>query len=297
MKLIRVFFLIIGLFITPRLNAQHVTELVVEQVGQKVLVHYSLWGDSSYDVYLYVKTEGDARWQGPLNAVIGDVGPGQRPGSNKIISWDVLAERDKLVGDWVFGIQVKDDKIIKEAEQQAQTVSKGNVIINPYYGGPNLGKSLAKTLNTTSEISISGIGPAGIRLEYMLADRFGMGVDFIYNTFVFKYSEVDSVGATWSYKNGMNRTRIHLRFNYHLSSSNENLDRYLGLGAGTNNRKWYYGSDELGYIAADEVSATAIPFSMRLAFGIRYYFLENLGLNAEIGIGGPIVSAGLSVKF
>ncbi len=187
-----------------------------------------------------------------------------------------------------------------DSSLNAQTVSKGNVIIDPYYGGPNFGRGL-QTINTAIDrynAKITLIGPAGIRLEYLLSDRFGMGVDFIYNSIVGEYSNPDSTGEIYSYTAGMNRTRIHLRFNYHLASSSENLDLYLGAGAGTNSRKWHYESDQPGYNSADEKYYVAlIPVSMRFAFGIRYYFLENLGLNAEIGLGGPIVSAGLSVKF
>jgi hypothetical protein len=40
-----------------------------------------------------------------------------------------------------------------------------------------------------------------------------------------------------------------------------------------------------------------LPFSMRLCTGIRYYFSDNIGANMELGLGGPLVSLGLSLKF
>ena len=39
------------------------------------------------------------------------------------------------------------------------------------------------------------------------------------------------------------------------------------------------------------------PFSMRVCLGGRYFFTENYGLVGEIGLGGALVRAGLSIKF
>lgn len=57
-------------------------------------------------------------------------------------------------------------------------------------------------------------------------------------------------------------------------------------------------SDDIGF-NNDKVkfSGSLLPISMRLCTGIRYYFTPNIGLNAEIGVGGPIVSGGLSIKI
>ena len=40
-----------------------------------------------------------------------------------------------------------------------------------------------------------------------------------------------------------------------------------------------------------------LPVAFRLGIGLRYYFIENLGVCVEAGIGGPLVQAGLSEKF
>jgi hypothetical protein len=36
---------------------------------------------------------------------------------------------------------------------------------------------------------------------------------------------------------------------------------------------------------------------MKLAIGVHYYFNETIGINTEVGLGGPLISAGLSVKL
>ena len=67
----------------------------------------------------------------------------------------------------------------------AQTMSEGNVAIDLYYGFPNLYTSALRTAyaNSGSEenIKVGGIGPLGLRVEYMLADKVGLGADFGFN--------------------------------------------------------------------------------------------------------------------
>lgn len=182
-------------------------------------------------------------------------------------------------------------------------VEQGNVIIDPYYGGPNFGKSffdLFTTDNNIQGVELTGIGPCGGRVEYLLADNFGLGIDFIYNS-VAGTGTIDSlngdgtIARSYDTKLYSRRFRVHLRANYHFVQTDA-LDAYLGFGAGTNTRTIGITSD---YPNFDEgnVSGAIIPVSFRVAIGTRYYFTDNIGINAELGIGGPVVSAGLSIKF
>lgn len=195
----------------------------------------------------------------------------------------------------------------------SQANSTGNVIIDPYYGFPNFGASFAKNFETssTTNLQVKGLGPLGLRAEYMVADKIGVGFDVIYNSYDLTYSDtrVDSVydGSTdtWSstttvtdneYK--MQRLRIQARFNYHFEVSNPDLDAYFGVGAGSNNR--YRKAYENGKEVEDDTDLgnfTFLPVSFRLCTGLRYYFSENIGMNAEIGLGGPLISAGLSIRL
>ena len=168
-------------------------------------------------------------------------------------------------------------------------VEKGNVIIDPYYGFPNWGKAFSDLIvDPGGDVKTTGLGPLGGRVEDMLGDKFGLGVDFIYNTYSYTYS---TFGIVEDYQ--MSRTRVHLRFNIHFGD-NENLDTYFGVGAGLNSRKltWTYGTTDLSI-----GEAALLPVSMRFALGMRYYFHENIGFNVEIGLGGPTISLGPSIKF
>lgn len=185
----------------------------------------------------------------------------------------------------------------------SQAVSTGNFIFDAYYGAPNLGKSFFNSIedaSTTSNFTATGIGPAGLRGEYMIGETFGLGFDVIYNSNNIKYTQIDSLNPlnTYNYERTMNRLRVQLRFNFHFDVTNPNLDAYFGVAAGTNTRFRKVYIDEVES-TTDTFSGSGVllPFSLRVCSGMRYYFNQNFGLNAEIGLGGPLVSAGLSVKF
>lgn len=196
-----------------------------------------------------------------------------------------------LVG--AFGLLLMSSTSVAQVEQ-------GSIIIDPYYGYPNFGKGIAEGLVTGSEIQATGIGPLGLRAEYMLADNFGMGIDFIYNSAgaAGTYSVLDSTGASNTYTDEvlMQRIRVLLRLNYHFVQTDA-LDAYVGGGAGYNQRIWSYKSDDPNYIQPENTTGSLLPVALRLAVGMRYYFHPNIGINAELGLGGPVLSAGLSFKF
>lgn len=191
----------------------------------------------------------------------------------------------------------------------SQALYEGSFVIDPYYGGPNFGKTLVSVIaeNTNQDVHLHrrAIGPAGIRLEYLLDDSFGIGVDVIYNSIEGRYKEENQEFDTTSQMNvkvidnyavRLSRLRIQARFNYHFAITNPAVDVYLGVGGGSNTRFFEYtknGEDEENV----NLPATLFPVSMRLCGGFRYYFNQYIGLNAEFGLGGPVISGGLSLNF
>ena len=201
--------------------------------------------------------------------------------------------------------------VLSVGSSYGQGVSQGNVIIDAYYGFPNFGKSFLQAVEDANEgatnFKAGGIGPAGLRVEYMIADRIGLGVDVIYNSNTSSFTSLDSTyngnTDTWSTETNsleykMQRVRAQLRFNYHFNITNPNVDSYIGIGAGTNNRFRSTLENGVDITENDGISNfTLLPFSIRVAAGLRYYFTDNIGINAEIGIGGPVISGGLSIRL
>lgn len=200
--------------------------------------------------------------------------------------------------------------LLLSSNAMSQAAREGNFIIDPYYGGPNFGKAFLNLVednaNNASNVETGGIGPAGLRLEYMIGSQIGLGVDVIYNSNNITYTETDSIYnsneneyqvQTDEYEQNMRRLRVHVRFNYHFDITNPDLDGYAGIGAGTNNRfrSAFRNGDEIDDPMLND--NTLIPVSARICAGMRYYFTENLGLNLELGLGGPVISGGLSLKL
>lgn len=180
-------------------------------------------------------------------------------------------------------------------------VEQGSIIIDPYYGFPNFGKSWAQSIisDSSTNVNVIGIGPAGLRGEYLVSDNFGVGFDVIYNSVGadYNYTTWDTSGFTQTHTGTlkMQRLRVHLRLNYHFVQT-EVVDAYVGFGAGTNTRKISDVSTQSNY-NGQSITGAFLPVSMRVALGTRFYFTQNLGLNLELGLGGPVISGGVSLKF
>ena len=183
-----------------------------------------------------------------------------------------------------------------------------NQLIEPYLGFPNLGRLSAQIIDTSilekQDQKFSGIGPSGFRYSYMFSDAFSIGIDLMYNTLNEKYRTSQDVymNNAWTTINknmlvSTQRLRIHIRMNFHFSAFSDISDSYLGLGFGTNN-KWKKTSENGNVIEKISGSeAVILPFSFRLCYGYRYFFNYNWGIHGEVGLGGPLLSLGLSYKI
>ena len=184
-----------------------------------------------------------------------------------------------------------------------------NQLIEPYLGFPNFGRfssplGIDTSILEKQDQSFSGIGPSGFRYSYMFSDALSIGIDLMYNTLNEKYRTSQDVfmNNAWTTinKNMLILTqglRVQVRMNFHFLASNAMSDSYLGVGFGTNN-KWKKISENGNVIEKISGSEAVIfPFSLRLCYGYRYFFNYNWGINGEVGLGGPLLSLGLSYKI
>jgi hypothetical protein len=187
-----------------------------------------------------------------------------------------------------------------------QASFQGNHSFELYGGGPNFLKFDFFGLgpNSTSMIGTTSIPPSGVRYAYMITNDVSVGIDVMYNSFRQSYVSSDTVFVNnqWTYISSnytdfRSRLRVQARFNFLLPSSSPNVDSYIGLAVGTNNRwekQWKNDVLNYSYNSADLVS---VPVSARLCYGFRYFFNYNSALGAEIGVGGPLFSAQYTYKF
>lgn len=194
----------------------------------------------------------------------------------------------------------------------AQAVQQGNVLIDAYYGFPDLYKTVLRAGYETTDntgFKVGGIGPVGIRAEYMLGDKIGLGVDVGFTdanvqftrTSEYVYSEdgtslFTGIPVTYEDKAGTRKIGGMVTFNYHFLDSDA-LDAYAMLGAGYKQRTYYYETTQANYADGAEFKGIN-PIAFRIGAGMRYFFTDNIGANLAIGFGqGGLVNGGLSFKF
>ena len=189
----------------------------------------------------------------------------------------------------------------------AQTpVMTGNILFDPYFGIPT-GNVLWNNGSGENYKVKGGQFAYGGRLEYMIADDLGIGVDVNYVKTGFSYDSL-SVTSTYNATTGMydidstsglydytaQKTRIMVRINKHFVQT-DNVDAYFGAAAGYRlvSRTTTFGGEPV----TDQDEAL-IPVAFRLALGARFYFTQNIGAHIELGaFGGQIIEAGLAFKF
>ncbi len=191
----------------------------------------------------------------------------------------------------------------KPAGDGGDAMEQGKFAIDLYYGFPNLWTAVLKNAyensgSTQTNFSIKGFGPVGGRFEYMVSDNVGLGAEVNYSTTSVEYTDVVTSGAhpgIYDYRFAYNRLRIMGAFGLHFGQS-ENFDAFWAVRAGYAGRTYTQTTTDPDYSAINVKGLS--PLAFRTAIGVRYFFTDNIGLNAEIGIGGgPLMTAGLSFKF
>lgn len=93
--------------ITHIVKGQAVSNLHFEQSFKVIDVYYDLSGksDELFQINLYCSLDSGKTWGNPLNYVSGAVGENIKPGTKKKITWDVLKENEKLVGEIRFKVE------------------------------------------------------------------------------------------------------------------------------------------------------------------------------------------------
>ena len=197
---------------------------------------------------------------------------------------------------------------LSTSNASAQALGEGGVSIDAYYGFPNLYNTSFQALYSDGNelnLNVGGIGPVGIRAEYMLADKFGIGVDVSFSSakvgFDFEqsvYNETTNEFDQVTYSEEVRTSKISAiaTFNYHFI---DKVDFYAMFGAGYKNRNFAFSSNDPAFDEASaNVSVTLIPVALRLALGVRYFLTDNIGLSMQLGFGhSGVLNGGLAFKF
>lgn len=198
--------------------------------------------------------------------------------------------------------------VVLSFNSSAQAVEEGSIIVDVYYGFPNLYTTVFKAAYANSgdelNLKIRGLGPVGIRGEYLVTDKIGLGLDIGLNNTSLEFDEVsetfnsttgnfENVNYTYEFKTRKIGAIVCL--NYHFLN-NDKFDMFGTFGLGYANRSFDFTSTDPNYVATSVKSL--IPIGSKIGLGMRYFFTENIGANLQLGFGqGGILNAGISAKF
>lgn len=170
--------------------------------------------------------------------------------------------------------------------------------------GPNTGLNF-QTLSTINGDQdqfdfhrFNNLGSLGLRYDHLLTPSFSLGIDFY-------YLQRKSTGVVTEFNTGIkheaeyiiNRFKTQIRIAYHFPISNPNLDVYIGGGVGMNNQTRKLLINGSSTSRSEYPLIINFPISLRTYAGFRYSFSKHFGVNAELGIGGPILNAGFHFRF
>ncbi len=178
---------------------------------------------------------------------------------------------------------------------QAQTYSIGTTVIDVFAGGPNMSKLFVGGAASTNEgnETLTGVLPIGLRAEYMVTEKFGIGLELSYASGkrVYDYTQNDTA---FTITGEHSKMRVLPTFNFHFLD-NETVDLYVALGVGLKDVSYVWSSTN--NIDTDDLDLPTGKISSKLAIGTRIFFTDNIGANFAFGIGGPLVNGGLSIRI
>ncbi len=179
----------------------------------------------------------------------------------------------------------------------AQAVTKGDIIVDGYIGGPQLISRISSSVDGY-ELKSRGFGPFGGRVEYMVTETSSIGVESNYASTKLTATYDDNIDS-YKQTTSINRFRIFPRYAIHFGSNKVDVFYHVGLGIAL----WSVNSeinDPSSTVAEDQkfTSSSSGPvIAFRTGIGARYFFTKNLGINADFGLGGALFTLGLSGKF
>jgi hypothetical protein len=203
--------------------------------------------------------------------------------------------------------------------QNESTAFSGDhlVRVQAFIGGPSISSKILKlSSNFDDKIQFNDIPLVGGKIEAYIYPWLSAGVECTYRSTTISYEISDStlfaeldeklgistqdllaVNPFGIYKLDLPRLRILGKVNAHVLPNSEKSDLCFSLGLGYNglNPKLSKDNSELEF--SEKIPNLSLPIAFRLSAGYTYYFINNLGVTGEIGIGAPIFSIGLSGRF
>ncbi len=180
----------------------------------------------------------------------------------------------------------------------------GQTVIGTNAGFSLVGALLTTTFNAADRVTglQARVSPGiSTSVDVGLAPRFSMGGAYFIQTASAEWDQyTDSSGTVHNGEYSMRLTRHNfgIRALFHFGD-NDDFDPYFGVRIGMS--RWTYSTkgvdagDDIGLFDETVFRNRVLPQAL---FGVRYFFLPFLGVNAEIAVGFPYyLSTGINFRF
>ena len=159
MKQLSIFILFIVLA-TKFVGAQSVTNVRFEKSGKQVVIFYDLSGDkgSTWNIAVFCSKDGGKTMGIPLTKITGDCGKAIATGTNKKVTWDVLAEYDKLEGEISIKVEAVKSNILADKKGAIDSSMVDNSSLSSKFSADYYKYKKSKTIWMASALVTAGIG-------------------------------------------------------------------------------------------------------------------------------------------
>lgn len=190
-----------------------------------------------------------------------------------------------------------------------QAIEEQNLIVEAGYGYPAIKPISMSYLIFNNhggaieyESKEKKYGPFYLKSEFMVSDKIGVTGAIHYSQFYtyedrtfeeYDYSTGQFNTKSYYYEERIHHWRIAMGINIHVLRT-ERADSFIGLRAGT--KKYYSKFNTNDPTYNDYFEPFVFPYAFRIHYGVRYFLTDYWALHIELGLGGPIVSFGLTYK-
>ncbi len=174
------------------------------------------------------------------------------------------------------------------------SVIKGTLLLDASYGGPFLFKSaLRSSYQNQGELSfLRSTNHLVLRIGMMVSNRMEIGFESTYAQAKIHYVTPEKTEE----RAEVSKQRFLVRFAWHFATSRK-WDPYVTLGAGYAIINYDQTERTPNNFSSNQMVDDFVPVALRMGTGVRFFLFKNFGLNAEVGIGGPLIQGGLTLKI
>ncbi len=177
---------------------------------------------------------------------------------------------------------------------------EGSSVVTAGVGYSLFNNIITTGLEAFDDVEVSGVPTIAVTYDYAITDNFSIGLAAAHQSAGGEFSNTflndDLNEVTETAKTTVSRTNVAIRPLLHYGG-NDQLDLYSGLRVGMLFRSIETESTDPDIDVLGDFNGSRFSLGL-VVFGMRYFFTDNVGINADLQLGTPyVVSGGVAIKF